>query len=149
MSWPFPERNLGSLCCEIAIFANGSLSGLDKDLDKKEASRGKKTTCAVHYQTHYRYLATISCCFLIFGISDCAFPGVVQTAHLCVVPGGKGGKGGKDNWGKSGKAAPPSKGGKGKAGKAATGGKGPKGATLEPAKVNDSKRSSAWIERHR
>ena len=77
MSWPFPERNLGSLCCEIAIFANGSLSGLDKDLDKKEASRGKKTTCAVHYQTHYRYLATISCCFLIFGMSDCAFPGVV------------------------------------------------------------------------
>ena len=74
------------------------------------------------------------------------------SSHLCVVPGGKGGKGGKDNWGKSGKAAPPSKGGKGKAGKAgkaATGGKGPKGATLEPAKVNDSKRSSAWIERHR
>lgn len=58
----------------------------------------------------------------------------------CVEERGKGGKGGKDNWGKSGKAAPPSKGGKGKAGKAATGGKGPKGATLEPAKVNDSKR---------
>ena len=64
----------------------------------RRSKQRKKTTCAVHYQTHYRYLATISCCFLIFGISDCAFPGVVQTAHLCVVPGGKGGKGGKDNW---------------------------------------------------